>query len=286
MQHSIVGVALLGQLLLAAPWVGAQDYRARVQGSVLDSTQGALPGATVTMVNDATGVAVTFVADRDGHYIFDFVDPGVYTITGELQGFKTAQQRNVRVPQRGSVTADLTLDVGGLEERVVVEVPPVTVQFKSSSSDLTVERQLVDQVPINGRNPYSLANLDPTINVTLTNENRPYHHAYANDYDAGGGTRRANAVLLDGVALGASYKTSYTPSMDAVEEITVSKSSVDAENGNSLGGLISLNMKSGTNLLHGSAYVFGRDPSMNSLSDPTIAVAPGQDTSVLKGTKL
>ena len=121
---------------------------------------------------------------------------------------------------------------------------------------------------------------------TTAAENRPYHHAYANDYDAGGGTRRANAVLLDGVALGASYKTSYTPSMDAVEEITVSKNSVDAENGNSLGGLISLNMKSGTNTLRGSAYMFGRDPSMNSIADPTIAVAPGQDTSVLRGTKL
>ena len=163
------------------------------------------------------------------------------------------------------------------------------MQFNSSSSDLTLERQLVDQVPISGRNPYNLANLDPSIvNTpgTTAAENRPYHHAYANDYDAGGGTRRANAVLLDGVPLGASFKTSYTPSMDAVEEITVSKSSVDAENGNSLGGLISLNMKSGTNQLRGSAYMFGRDPSMNSISDPTISVAPGQDTSVLRGTKL
>ena len=54
-------------------------------------------------------------------------------------------------------------------------------------------------------------------------------------------------MLLDGVPLGASYKTAYTPPMDAVEEITISKNSVDAENGHSLGGIISLNMKSGTN---------------------------------------
>src|SRR5205809_6757835 len=178
MQRCVFRIALAGHLMLFAPGATAQDYRGRVQGSVLDSTQGALPGTTVTMVNDATGVSVTFVADRDGHYIFDFVDPGVYTITGELQGFKKAQQRNVRVPQRGSVTADLTLEIGGVEERVVVEAAPVTVQFKSSSSDITLERQLVDQVPINGRSPYSLAHLDPTINVTLTNENPPYHHAY------------------------------------------------------------------------------------------------------------
>src|SRR5262249_38773001 len=286
MPQSIVGVVIIGQLLLAAPWVGAQDYRARVQGSVVDSTQGALPGATVTMVNDATGVAVTFVADRDGHYIFGFIDPGVSRTTGELQGLKKAQQRTVRVPQRGSVTADLMLEVGGLEERVVVEAPPVAVQFKSSSSDLTIERQLVDQVPINGRNPYSLASLDPTINVTLTNENRPYHHAYANDYDAGGGTRRANDVLLDGVALGASYKTAYTPAIDAVDEITISKNSVDAENGHSLGGVISLNMKAGTNTRHGSGYLNSRDPSLNAIGDPTIRLTPGQDTRALRGSEL
>jgi hypothetical protein len=286
MRQSILGIALVGHLLFAAPPAGAQDYRGRVQGSVVDATQGALPGATVTMKNDATGVAVTFVADKDGHYIFDFVEPGVYTITGELQGFKTAQQRNVRVPQRGSVTADLTLEVGGLEERVVVEAPPVTVQFKSSSSDLTIERQLVDQVPINGRNPYALASLDPTINVTLSSENRPYHHAYANDYDAGGGTRRANDVLLDGVALGASYKTAYTPAIDAVDEITISKNSVDAENGHSLGGVISLNMKAGTNARHGSGYLYSRDPKLNSIGDPTILLTPGQDTRVLRGSEL
>ena len=286
MQRCVFRIALAGHLMLFAPGATAQDYRGRVQGTVLDSTQSALPGTTITMVNDATGVAVTFVADQDGRYIFDFVDPGVYTITGELQGFKKAQQRNVRVPQRGSVTADLTLEIGGVEERVVVEAAPVTVQFKSSSSDITLERQLVDQVPINGRNPYSLANLDPTITVTLSNENRPYHHAYANDYDAGGGTRRANDVLLDGVALGASYKTAYTPAVDAVDEITISKNSVDAENGHSLGGVISLNMKAGTNARHGSGYVYSRDPSLNAIGDPTIGVTPGQDTRALRGSEL
>jgi hypothetical protein len=285
MRYRIIAFVFL-VCVLSAPFAAAQDYRGRVQGSVLDSTQAALPGATVTMVNDATGVMATFVADQDGHYIFDFVDPGQYTITGELQGFKKAQQRNVRVPQRGSVAVDLTLEIGGVEERVVVEAAPVAVQFKSTSSDITLEHQLVDQVPISGRNPYALADLDPTITATLSNENRPYHHAYANDYDAGGGTRRANDVLLDGVALGASYKTAYTPAFDAVDEVTVSKNSVDAENGHSLGGVISLNMKAGTNDRHGSLYRYSRDPGLNAIGDPTIAITPGQDTKTLRGSEL
>ena len=195
------------------------------------------------------GWPTTFIATPQGRYLFDFVEPGTYRSTSELR-IQKAEQKNIRVQQRATLTVDLPLDVGGIEERVVVEAPPVTVQFKSGSAELTLERQLIDQVPIAGRNPYNLSNLDPTIIVSPgTNENRPYHHAYANDYDAGGGTRRGNDVLLDGVPLVASYKTAYTPAVDAVEEITVSKTSVDAENGHSLGGIISLNMKSGTNEL-------------------------------------
>ena len=275
--------------LAAAAWPAhAQDYRARVQGSVVDSSQGVLPGVAVTLRNQATNVEAVRHTDTAGRFIFDFVDPGVYTVIATLDGFKTAEQKNLRVQQRGDVTANLTLEVGGVQETVTVQAETVHVQLHTSSSNLTLERQLIDQVPISGRNPYNLSTLDPTLtlNAGNANENRPYHHAYANEYDAGGSTRRANDVLLDGVALGASYKTSYTPSMDAVEEMTVSKNSVDAENGNSLGGIITVNMKSGTNQFRGSAYYFLRDPNLNALSDPTVKLTPGQSTTSLRGTKL
>ena len=267
----------------------AQDYRARVQGTVVDSSKAVLPGVTVTLRNDATGVVVTRVTDAAGHYIFDFVESGTYTVIAELPGFKKAENSAIRVQQRGDVTSDFTLDVGGIQETVTVIAESTQVQLNSSNAQLTLERQLLDQVPVSGRNPYNLAMLDPTMNPgvgSTANENRPYHHAFANDYDAGGGTRRANDVLLDGVPLGASYKTAYTPAMDAVEEVTISKTSADAENGHSLGGIISLNMKSGTNSLHGSAYSFFRDPSMNSIFDPTLAITPGQDLRARRGTEL
>ena len=146
-------------LAVLAPGLGAQDYRGRVQGAVSDASQGTLPGVTVTMINDATGVKVVRVSDAGGRYLFDFVDPGVYTITGELQGFKNAEQKNVRVPQRGDVTVSFQLEVGGVEETVTVTGAPVSVQFNTSSDELTLEREMIDQVPINGRNPYNLANL-------------------------------------------------------------------------------------------------------------------------------
>ena len=183
--------------------------------------------------------------------------------------------------QRGDVTVDLTLAVGGVEERVVVEAPPVAVQFNSAaarSSRSSRSWSIRCRSPAATRTTWRPSTRRCSISPARPSENRPYHHAYANDYDAGGGTRRANDVLLDGVPLGASFKTAYTPAMDAVEEITVSKNSVDAENGHSLGGVISLNMKSGTNSFRGSAYIYGRDPEHE--RDQPIrpsGASPGQD---------
>ncbi|MDO8836331.1 MAG: TonB-dependent receptor, partial [Vicinamibacterales bacterium] len=291
MSKFAIRLAVVGALVaLASMGASAQDYRARVQGSVTDESKGVMPGVSVSLINVATGVSANRITDDRGRYLFDFVDPGMYEITAELDGFKKAEQKNVRVSQRGDATVDLTLAVGGLTETVTVEAAPVVVQFNSSSSDITLSRQLIDQAPISGRNPYNLANLDPTIAPATASsgaaENRPYHHAYANNYDAGGATTNSNDVLLDGVALGASYKTAYTPAVDAVEEITVSKNSVDAENGHSLGGIISLNMKSGTNMWKGSFYGFLRDPSLNSIADPTIRIPAGADLKNYKGTEL
>ncbi len=287
MRKLALKLAMVGCLCVLVP-VGAtaQDYRARLQGVVTDSTRAVLPGVTVTLRNVATNVASVRQTSDKGHYLFDFVEPGTYSVTAELDGFKKAERKSVSVQQRGDVTADLTLEIGALNETITVQAEATQVQLNSSNAQITLERQLIDQVPLSGRNPYNLAMLDPTLNPgvgTTANENRPYHHAFANDYDAGGGTRRANDVLLDGVALGASYKAAYTPSMDAVEEITVSKASADAENGHSLGGIISLNMKSGTNTIHGSGYGYFRDPSLNALNDPTLN-AP--DTRARRGTQL
>ena len=86
--------ALAAALLLATP-VLAQEYRGRVQGRLTDETQLAVPGAQVTLRNDATGVAVTRTTGPEGRYLFDYVDPGTYTLTAELSGFATVVQRNV-----------------------------------------------------------------------------------------------------------------------------------------------------------------------------------------------
>ena len=227
MRHKLLSFGVLALLLAFALPAAAQDYRARVQGVVADSSGGALPGVNVTLKNDNTGVEVVRQTDAEGRYLFDFVEPGV--VHGD-RGARGLQEGRAEERPRGAARRR-DREPDARDRRPVGDRSPSRPRRSRCSTTRAARRprwtaQLVDQTPISGRNPYNLASFDPSIMVsTSTNENRPYHHAYANDYDAGGGTRRANDVLLDGVPLGASYKTSYTPAVDAVEEVTISKNS-------------------------------------------------------------
>lgn len=212
----------LGLALLGAGATSAQDVRARVQGLVTDSSGGVLPGASVVLANEGTGVAVTRTTNADGRFLFDFVESGTYSVTAGIPGFKTTVQKNVRVQQRGDVTVDVKLEVGGLEETVTVTEATTAVQFNTATHDLTIEGEMVKDLPTSTRNPLQLAMLDPTtIQRGSTVETMPYHHRTANEMDIGGGTKYRNDVLLDGTPLTAGNKLGYTPPMDAVSEYTI-----------------------------------------------------------------
>jgi hypothetical protein len=253
--------------LIATPLI-AQEYRGRVQGTLTDETQLAVPGAQVTLKNDATGVAVIRTTGTDGRYLFDYVDPGTYTLTADLSGFATVIQRNVLVQGRGDVTADVMMKVAALSETVTVETQPVAIQFNTSSKDLTLDQSMLASLPNITRNPTQLAYLSPVVrNAGNRNETSPYHHWAGNDMDIGGGTRRRNDVLLDGTPLEAGPKVAYVPPMDAIAEFNVSTNAVDAEFGHSAGGIISMSLKSGTNAYRGSGYFVGRNADWNAVTN-------------------
>lgn len=266
----------------------AQDYRGKVQGTVTDEGGAVIPGAKVVLQNEATKVEVTTITNDEGRYKFDFIEPGNYTIVTEKESFKKTIQKGVVVQIQSNVTVDPKLSIGDIAASVTVEETPAAVQFNSSGTALTLDNTTVDQMPVRGRNPYNIITLDPSINGGENNngENRPYHHAYANEVDSGGQTFRANEVQLNGVALTSSYKVAYTPSVDAVKEVTFSRSIVDAEQGFSAGGTIALNMKSGGSKYDGAVYYYKRDPRFNAFGDPTIVRVAGADEKNFRGTNL
>ncbi|MFB3829954.1 MAG: carboxypeptidase regulatory-like domain-containing protein [Bryobacteraceae bacterium] len=244
----------------------AQDYRARVQGAITDSTQAAVPGARVVLANTQTGVETVKLSNEAGRYLFDFVEPGAYNLIVEAAGFGKFVQQNILVQVRGDVTVDAHLTVGSVSETVTVSERAVSLQFNTATMDMTIDRRMLDDLPAQQRNPFSLALLDPATVNKYTATRYPFYMWSSSRIDVGGGTDMKNDLQLDGAPLQIGQKGSYSPPMDAVQEFTVQQNAVDAEFGHSDGGVLSVGMKSGTNEFHGTAYYFGRNPALNAVS--------------------
>ena len=246
-----------------------QDYRARLQGTITDSTEAAVAGAKVTLRNINTGTSVTKESMANGHYIFDFVEPGTYSLSVEMAGFAKSSKENLLVQTRADVTADFAIKPGAVVESVNVTASTVQLQFNTSTRDLTIDRKQLTDLPVKARNPFTLALLDPAVvNRYVGFDRNPYFMWSSSSIDVGGNTSRKNDLLLDGAPVQVGPKGSYAPPMDSVQEFTVQQNSVDAEFGHSAGGIMSLSMKSGTNDIHGTASYFGRNPKLNAVSNP------------------
>lgn len=271
-------------VLLTAAAAFSQDYRGKVQGLVTDSSDAVIPAAKVTLLNDNTGIAAVRDSDASGKYFFDYVEPGTYTVSAEAGGFARTIQRNVTVQVRGDVTVNLALNVGTVSDTVTVTAAPVSVQFNTSSRELTVNRKLIAELPVIGRNPFSLALLDPAVVNRYTQDRYPFMMWSSSQIDVGGNTSNKNDLLLDGVPVQVGRKGSYSPTMDSVQETTVQQNAVDSEFGHSAGGTISLSMKSGTNEYHGTAYYFGRNPKLNAVANSVVRRANLNRNHIAGGT--
>jgi hypothetical protein len=264
-----IRVRLVVLSFLTACVLLSQDTRARVQGTVTDSSGAVVLQAAVTLINTETGVRSAQATNSSGAFLFDLVLPGTYTVTVELPGFRTFVQKNVLVQTRGDVTVDARLEIGNTNETVTVEASPVTVEFNTSTMGLTLDTKMTNSLPIIHRNPFLLAALNPAVVVRSTTEQNPFHHWAASQLDVGGSTSTKNDIVLDGAPSMVTQKSSYTPPMDAVQQVNLQQNAVDAEFGHSAGGVLSVEMKSGTNEFHGTAYYLGRNPVLNAMADRT-----------------
>src|SRR5687768_7502257 len=259
--------------VLLTDYSSAQELRARIQGLVTDSSGGVLVGASVALRNINTGVETHRLANEAGQYVFDHVIPGTYTVTVEMAGFNVFVQENILAQTRGDVTVNAVLNIRSVAETVVVRESPVAVKFNTSTMELTLDTKMTNELPIVHRNPFLLATLNPAVIVRSTTEQSPYHHWAASQLDVGGNTSTKNDILVDGVPQLVGMKGTYVPTMDAVSEVSIQQNSVDSEFGHSAGGIIAVQMKSGTNEYHGTAYYFGRNPALNALADRTSATS-------------
>ncbi|MDE3168165.1 MAG: carboxypeptidase regulatory-like domain-containing protein [Acidobacteriota bacterium] len=253
-------------LVLAGP-LFAQETRGRVQGDVRDASGAAIATANVTLANDGTGVRANAVTNETGHYLFDLVTPGHYTVSVQAPGFRAFVQKNVLVETRGDVTVSPTMEVGATRETVTVEASPVAVQFNTATMSNTVDTKLANDLPVISRNPFMFVALDPAVVVHSSTQQEPFHFWAGSQFDVGGRTNDKNDIIMDGTASMTAQKSSYTPPLDAIQQVSVQQNAVDAEFGHTAGGVIVMDMKSGTNDYHGTAYYAGRNPALNAVAD-------------------
>jgi outer membrane receptor protein involved in Fe transport len=238
---------------------------ATLNGSVADSSGGAVAAAKVTATNTSTGFTRSVGTTDAGLYSLTNLPVGAYDLSVEKQGFKALKRSGIELAVGAVATVDLTLEVGSLQDTVTVTAEAPVVETSRSQSSTVITSQAVAELPINGRN---------FLDVTVATPGVTRDPTRSGDLSFGGQRGTANSLLVDGsdannVFFGQSSgragtgRNPYSFSQDAVQEFQVNTNSYNAEIGRAGGGVINVITKSGTNDFHGTAFEFFRDKSLN-----------------------
>lgn len=251
-------VALVG-LAMVSP-VFAQS--ASIEGVAKDQQGGVLPGVTVTLRNQDSGVTRTASTSTDGRYRFLAVPPGRYRMTAELSGFASKETGDIQITIGLSVTEDFSMGIQAVQESVTVAGASPTVDTTKSEVAGVVTQQQIDSLPVNSRQFLNLALLMPG---TSQDAARSF---YNNVTIGAGGSFYSNGFLVDGV--NNTWAEEGEPRQNfpqgAVQEFKVNTSGFPAEFGLATGGLVQVVTKSGSNKWSGEGFEYFRDKSLNAMN--------------------
>jgi len=248
-----VVTGLLLALLASAPaW--AQQGTTELRGKVVDAQGGVLPGVSVTVKNQSTGMYRDTVSGEDGSFIASGIVPGVYEVTAELQGFKKFNRRDLQLEVGKTSSIEVKLEVGSVEETVNVSAasPLVDVTSKEIGGNITSET-LVQLPSVNG-NFIGFVGLLPGIVPSVSTESFGSDSISVNGQDP-----RNNNYMLDGGnnnddVIGQRAGTQARTPIEAIQEFQVITDQYDAEYGRTAGAVINAVTKQGTNVVRGSAF--------------------------------
>ncbi len=264
-----------------SPVVQAQLTTGGIVGTVTDASGSRVPGVTVTATEEATSTATTVTADDSGNYSITPLKIGQYTVSFQKTGFQKLVQHNVTVDIGQVVRLDPALKVGAVTQTIeVVDAPPLLEAETSSLGTIETEKRIVD-LPLNGRNFFKLAYLGPGANEGSTGTSAG---AGSTDNNRIGISLAVNGLrifdnnfLLDGFDNNefGNGTVVIQPPPDAIQEFRVEENSMSAEFGRG-GAMVNLQLRSGTNRLHGAAWEFIRNNHLDARNFFATSATPFQ----------
>jgi len=244
----------------------AQNFRAVISGDVTDSTGATAPGVRVIARNLDQNVEYTSLSNEGGRYVTPFLPPGKYSLRFEKAGFKPQVRDSIQLSAVDRVNINVKLEVGALTESITVTSETPLLQTETALRSGTIEQKLISDIPTAGRNLFQFQYTLPgvTKNSNYWGNFELYAFGNINAVSINGGRSGENEILLDGItSTRGSRSASFAPSLQAIEEVNIITNTYDAQYGRVGGGTTSINLRSGTNKLHGELFEFFKNDKLN-----------------------
>jgi hypothetical protein len=252
-------LALVSAVLVLATYGFAQNATGTIDGKVVDASGAAIPAATVTIENTATNVKLTTPSNGEGRFYQRYLLPGTYNVTVEKSGFDKYVQTGIQLDIEQTITLSVPLKIGNVATSVEVSANTAQLSTESSTVTTTMGQKAVLDLPLQGRNPYSLVSLVPGVNAG-NGGSTPWISGGRNDY---------NDVTIDGTSVivpennVSHLQIGYQPIEDSVAEVSVVTNNLAPEYGRTGGGTINVSTRGGTNQIHSTLFWFNRNNIFN-----------------------
>lgn len=269
-----IGCMLAMLICLALP-LPAQNITGSIYGTVTDITEAVVPGSNVEVRNIATGEIRQTQANGSGNYLVNSLVPGNYTVTTKSAGFQPMVQNGITLAANQNVQASFTLVPGSADATITVDAGAQLIETRSSQLGQTVTQEQIQDLPLNGRDAYSLVQLVP--GVTGFSAGPAIGNNTGATFSTNGLRIYFNSYYLDGAYDGTLFRGggAVIPNPEALQEFRVLTSNFDSEFGRTPGGVVNIITRSGTNKFHGSAYDYLRNNIFNAKNYfSTTSVAP------------
>jgi len=268
-------VGSVGVMLLCVATAAHAQFSSSIEGTVTDSSGAIVPGAAVTIVNDATGATQTVATTGAGYYRFPALPGSTYTLRVSLEGFKTAVQAEILLQAAERKTVNVTLESGQLQEEVTVRGQAPLVETAEGRVSGLIETTQVEALPLMGRNFFSLVVLTPGVVGRATGGGQAYAQSnsdlYNNEFgvnmNANGARAESNNFLVDSSTVSSSQRSgvvNINPNSESVQEVRVAVNNFSAEHGRNGSVLVQVITKSGSNTLNGSLSSYYTNNSLQS----------------------